>query len=94
MLRSGKRKSCGPIDAFLLPGSSGRPRAAIVVPRFGHTAVERNRLKRRLREIVRLCWLPGADPLDLVLRARPSAYGRGYSELKERFLRCLDLPTC
>ena len=34
------------------------PRVGIVVPRHQHSAVDRNRLKRRLRELVRLELLP------------------------------------
>ena len=67
---------------------------AIVVPRHGRTAVERNRLKRRLKEIIRLCWLPGASHDDLVVRARPDAYERSYAELRDRLTECLEIPTC
>jgi ribonuclease P protein component len=50
------------------------PRVGFIVPRHGRTAVERNRLKRRLREIVRTRLLPELPPVDLVIRTRPSAY--------------------
>jgi ribonuclease P protein component len=46
-----------------------------VVPRFGHTAVDRNKLKRRLREIVRIQLLPVLPAVDLLIRSRPGAYG-------------------
>lgn len=94
VFRTGERRSCGPCDAFVLRDGAARARAAIVVPRHGRTAVERNRLKRRLREIVRLYWLPVAPPSDLVLRARPAAYEREYGELRDGILRCLGLPEC
>jgi ribonuclease P protein component len=45
-----------------------------VVPKFGHSAVERNRLKRRLREIVRTKFLGTLPVADLVIRTRPEAY--------------------
>ena len=51
------------------------PRVGFIVPRHRRTAVERNRLKRRLREIVRTRFLAKLPAVDLVLRARPSAYG-------------------
>ena len=35
----------------------------MIVPRHRHTAVARNRLKRRLRELVRTQLLPAAPPL-------------------------------
>jgi ribonuclease P protein component len=67
---------------------------AIVVPRHGRSAVERNRLKRRLREIVRLFWLPVAPPSDLVIRARPEAYEIEFAELREGIVRCLGPQGC
>lgn len=60
-------------------------RIAIVVPRHRHSAVDRNRLKRRLREIVRLELLPALATMeravDLVIRTRPPAYDSGYTAL-------------
>lgn len=56
--------------------------------------MERNRLKRRLREIIRLYWLPVAPADDLVVRARPDAYERSYAELRERLTACLEIPIC
>jgi len=53
------------------------PRVGIVVPRHRHTAVDRNRLKRRLRELVRLELLPvmrSRHAVDLVIRAQRDAY--------------------
>ena len=60
------------------------------MPRHGHTAVERNRLKRRLREIIRVQWLPEARDADLVVRARAEAYGQGFAELRARLIECLE----
>ena len=51
------------------------------MPKHGRSAVERNTLKRRLREIARIRILPGAPPIDLVLTARPSAYRLSFDEL-------------
>jgi ribonuclease P protein component len=59
---------------------------AFVVPRHGHAIVDRNRLQRRLREIARRDWLPGALEedlrLDVVVRARAEAYGATFEELR------------
>ena len=57
-MRSGKRRRVGPMDVFLAPSAGRRPRVGFIVPRHGHSAVERNRLRRRLREIARREWLP------------------------------------
>jgi ribonuclease P protein component len=57
-------------------------RVAIVVPKWGFTAVRRNLLKRRLRELSRaLLW--GRDSSgDVVLRARREAYDADFTELR------------
>jgi len=59
----------------------GHCRVGIVVPRHKHSAVDRNRLKRRLRELVRLRLLPGAPSHDVVIRARREAYDARFEQL-------------
>lgn len=65
------------------------------MPRYKHTAVARNRLKRRLRELARLRVLPALaalPPADVVLRVWPSAYGARFDALAadvERVVRQL-----
>ena len=58
------------------------PRVGIVVPKRGQTAADRNRLKRRLRELTRLHILPAALPMDLVIRARDEAYRASFVDLR------------
>ena|SRR5690349_13387302 len=63
-------------------------RVGIVVPKHGHSAVRRNQLKRALRELARLVILSalrarsGAPEMDVVMRARPSAYGASHEMLQ------------
>lgn len=52
------------------------------MPRHGHTAVNRNRLKRRLREIVRQDVLPAEAPLDIIVRTAPAAYAAPFDVLR------------
>ncbi len=62
------------------------------MPRHKHTAVARNRVKRRLRELVRLELLPSRAaraPLDIVLRAMPSAYQAAVSDLASDVRRAI-----
>lgn len=66
-----------------LDSSLGHVRLAIVVPKFGFTAVRRNKLKRRLRELTRQRVLPQAVSCDLLVRARPSAYDAQFDALRE-----------
>ena len=69
------------------------PRVGFVVPRYKQSAVARNRVKRRLREAVRLHMLSPlqalAAPLDVVVRALPAAYGRDYDTLRAELLQAL-----
>jgi len=46
----------------------------VIAPRFGRSAVDRNRLRRRLREHARRRVLPMAPSIDILIRARPPAY--------------------
>jgi ribonuclease P protein component len=62
------------------------PRVGIVVPKHGRTAVDRNRLKRQLRELVRIELLPDMGSLDMVIRARDNAYGASFTDLREQVL--------
>ncbi len=60
------------------------------MPRYGKSAVSRNTVKRRLRELARLDLLPmlAARPaLDVVIRATPSAYGASYDVLRASLLK-------
>jgi ribonuclease P protein component len=56
-------------------------RVGLIVPLFKHSAVARNQLKRRLRELVRLNLLPTGLHQDVVLRIRPHAYGATFAML-------------
>lgn len=53
------------------------------MPRYKHSAVDRNRLKRRLRELVRIELLGELPPMDVVLRVAPHAYGRTFDSLRD-----------
>jgi ribonuclease P protein component len=53
----------------------------IVVPKHRHGSVERNLVKRRLRELARLRLLPVVPSGRVLLRARPEAYGASFAAL-------------
>lgn len=57
------------------------PRVAVVVAKHGHGSVERNQLKRRLRELIRTTVLPHVGAVDLVWRAAPGAYDASFEAL-------------
>ena len=58
-----------------------RPRVGVVVPKYRHNIVDRNRIKRQLRELARMRLLPIAGRIDVLLRAKPEAYGAGFDQL-------------
>jgi ribonuclease P protein component len=57
------------------------PRVGIVVPKYRHNIVSRNRIRRCLRELVRIRLLPDISGVDLILRAKPSAYATTFEQL-------------
>ena len=60
------------------------------MPKYGHPAAERNRLKRQLREIVRTRVLGTLPPVDTVIRVRPSAFAISFSQLTDELVRSAD----
>lgn len=86
LLQRGKRSRTGHLDVFASTSPVPFPRAGVIVPRYKHDIVARNRLKRRLRDLLRRVVLPGLRSegmaLDLLIRARREAYQASYQELK------------
>jgi ribonuclease P protein component len=98
LLRLGSRRGDPLLEVFSAPAAlEGAPRFGVIVPRHRHTIVERNRLRRRLREVGRRELLPrlrreGCDA-DVLVRSRPAAYDASFGDLKAAFLRLTD-PLC
>jgi len=74
------RTSC--LDLAWRPNPMGHPRVAVVVPRFQFTAVARNRLRRRVKEILRRDALAALPAVDLVVRAKRAAYAASFAVLR------------
>lgn len=51
------------------------------MPKHRHKVVARNRVKRRLRELVRTTLLPELGRVDLLIRAKPEAYASTFKQL-------------
>jgi ribonuclease P protein component len=66
--------------------TSGHPRMGLIVPKFRSSAVARNRLRRRLREIWRQELQPHQPAWDLVIRARREAYAAAFAGLRDDLL--------
>lgn len=93
-MRNGRRLRGSKVDVFSTPSPVGRARVGIIVPRHGHTAVARNRVRRRLREIARTHWMPTLNErdtqVDLIFRAKPAAYGTSYRRLRDALVDRLE----
>jgi ribonuclease P protein component len=74
------------LDVRAIASSLGFSRIGIVVPRHQHSAVDRNQLKRRLRELVRIELLPvlrERSAADVAIRARREAYAAAFADLQK-----------
>lgn len=58
----------------------------VIVPRLGRTAVARNRLRRRLKELWRKELQHMVPPGDVVIKARGEAYGAPFATLREELV--------
>ena len=82
MKKAGRRLRTEHLEVRTTDSLLSHARAAVVVGKHRHTIVERNKLRRRLRELVRTTLLPDAGSMDLVVRSLPSAYEASFEELK------------
>jgi ribonuclease P protein component len=86
---SGKRFFSGKtLVGFAIPNQQEANRVGVTVSRTLKSAVDRNRARRRLRELVRITLLGADSPLtgvgiryDVVLIARPAALEVAFAEL-------------
>ena len=90
-MRRGKRSGTAHLDVFDSASPVPHPRVGVVVPRYRRTIVERNRVKRRIREALRTEVLPRLVACnanaDVLVRARQAAYDAAYRELRDELVR-------
>jgi ribonuclease P protein component len=79
--REGKRIRTEHLEFRAVASPLPHPRVGLVVPKHGQTSVDRNRLKRRLRELARCAMLPVLPPVDVVIRSRREAYTASFDTL-------------
>lgn len=83
------------MDVFFAPSPASFSRLGLIVPKHGRRIVDRNVLKRRLREIGRRRVLPqlverGAA-VDILIRARVKAYDTDFEELASEVLGAVEV---
>ena len=66
-------------------------RVGYTVSRALGGAVDRNRMRRRLREAVRLSWSEMSGPFDIVINPKKSLLQAGFEELKKEVARAWEV---
>ena len=84
VLKKGKRVQTESVILRFLPAQTKR--VAFLIHRNIKTAVMRNLIKRRFREIYRLNKEAFTDGFDYIIQARDNAVNKNYWELKEDLL--------
>lgn len=94
MLARGKRIRTRHLDVFDSASPDSRSRVGLVVPRYGRRVVDRNLVKRRVREILRREVLPRLRSpergVDVVVRARREAYDAAFEVLRAELMEWLE----
>lgn len=80
--KQGRRHFAAHMTVFYLPRQQGEGlRIGFTVGKVLGGAVERNRMKRRLRETVRLHWPGAPEPVDVVINPKKSVLKVEFTEL-------------
>ncbi len=97
--KSGRRQFTGNMTVFFLRRNTNpeeaelgdEPRVGFTVGKVVGESVERNRLRRRMREAVRSSWQGIEGPVDVVFNPRRSVMGLPYTDLVNEVSRGLRL---
>ncbi|HTV66316.1 MAG TPA: ribonuclease P protein component [Bryocella sp.] len=91
----GRRQFTGNMTVFFLrrpaDAMASGPRVGLTVGKILGGAVERNRIKRRMREAVRLSPAACEGPVDIVFHPRKSVLAMPFAELRNEVERGLRL---
>ncbi|HUC39224.1 MAG TPA: ribonuclease P protein component [Gemmatimonadales bacterium] len=90
---AGGRRRTRHLDLAWRHNLSGHARLGLIVPRHQSSAVARNRLRRRLREILRRDVLRMLPAIDLVIRAKRSAYSASFAALRAELTGAVETLT-
>jgi ribonuclease P protein component len=94
LFQRGKRSRTSHLDVFDFASPFAYPRVGVVVPKHRRNSVERNQLKRRLREVLRLQVLPRLSDrsasVDVLVRARREAYDASFEQLNDELVEYVE----
>ena len=91
VLRTGRRSRREHLDILWATCDRPAPRLGLIVPRLGQTAVARNRLRRRLKELWRKDLQHSLPVMDVLFRARKESYVASLAELRADLLGWLEI---
>jgi ribonuclease P protein component len=95
VLGGGRRARVGPVDFVWVDGKEPFSRVGVIVPKHRHNSVERNLLRRRLKELSRRVLLPELSEIglevDVLVRARREAYDASFVDLERAVARFLEV---
>jgi len=89
----GRRRGTPHLDLAWRHSDSGHARLGLIVPRHQSSAAHRNRLRRLLREILRRDVLRTLPAVDLVIRAKRSAYTASFAVLRAELTGAVETLT-
>jgi len=90
--KQGRRHFSSHLTAFYFHrGDDGGWRVGFTVSRALGGAVERNRMKRRLRESVRCCWPQVSLPVDMVVNPKRTVLKADFAELVAELERAFNV---
>ena len=94
LFQRGKRSRTAHLDVLDFASPVAHPRVGVVVPKHGRGSVDRNKLKRQIREVLRLEILPRLAErnvaVDLLVRARREAYAATYQQLNDELIELVE----
>ena len=89
--KRGARKDSRSFVVFLLANGLNYSRIGLTTPRKLGIAVDRNRIRRRVREILRTEWPHVPRGFDIVVNPRRSSSERQFAELRLELLSLLGV---
>ena len=89
--KRGARKDSRSFVVFVLPNGLHHSRVGLTTPRKIGMAVSRNKIRRRVREILRVAWSSVPCGIDIVVNPRRSACEREFADLRTELLSLLGV---